>query len=81
MSGTKTGSRKAVTKILAKDPDFFKRIGKIGGQNGHTGGFAYPLLCDCNYMEDLHKKAICAGAKGGSIGRRRKVIKENQHAS
>lgn len=41
MSGTKTGGLKAAQKIKEKQgPDFFARIGAIGGRNGHTGGFA-----------------------------------------
>lgn len=74
MAGTKEGSKKAVSTIRAKHgEDFFSRIGSVGGRNGRTGGFAFPLLCDCTYMEDLHKKAICAGARGGSISRRTKL--------
>ena len=39
--------------------EFYARIGKKGGQNGHTGGFAAnPEL------------ARIAGAKGGRISRR-----------
>lgn len=40
MAGNKTGGIKARDKNLARDPDFFKKIGAIGGRNGHTGGFA-----------------------------------------
>lgn len=44
MSGTKAGGLKARDKNLANNPDFYKRIGKIGGSNGrgdnYTGGFA-----------------------------------------
>lgn len=51
---------------------FYARIGAIGGKKGKTGGFASPLLCDCDYKEELHKKASCAGARGGAISRRTK---------
>ena len=41
MSGTKAGGLKAAQRIKEKQgPDFFARIGAIGGRNGHTGGFA-----------------------------------------
>lgn len=62
MSGTKIGGRKAaMTNRLRHGKDFFQRIGKKGGQNGHTGGFAAnPEL------------AKIAGRKGGKISRRRK---------
>ena len=59
MAGTKAGALKSRATILAKDPDFYKRIGQKGGQNGHTGGFASD--------PELARRA---GAKGGRISRR-----------
>ena len=62
MAGTKLGGQKAAAKNLQREPDFYKRIGAIGGKRGTTGGFAAnPEL------------ARIAGAKGGRISRRRKV--------
>ena len=62
MAGTKIGGMKAAAKNLARDPDFYAKIGAKGGRNGRTGGFAAnPAL------------ARIAGAKGGRISRRRKV--------
>jgi general stress protein YciG len=60
MSGTKAGGIKAAkTNLQRHGADFYKRIGHIGGQNGHTGGFAAnPAL------------AKIAGAKGGRKSRR-----------
>lgn len=64
MAGTKEGGRKAAAKNLARDPFFYAKIGKKGGHNGKTGGFAAnPEL------------ARIAGAKGGRISRRPKVSK------
>ncbi len=63
MAGTKEGGKKAAAKNLARDPKFYAKIGKKGGENGHTGGFAA--------NPDL---ARIAGAKGGRISRRRKTI-------
>ncbi|MGF2565615.1 KGG domain-containing protein, partial [Ralstonia pseudosolanacearum] len=41
MSGTKAGGMKAAATNKAKyGKEFYARIGKKGGQNGHTGGFA-----------------------------------------
>jgi general stress protein YciG len=61
MAGTITGGKKAAAKNLAKDPNFYAKIGRKGGQNGRTGGFAAnPEL------------ARIAGAKGGKISRRSK---------
>ena len=39
MAGSVTGGLKARDKNLAKDPDFYKKIGQIGGRKGTTGGF------------------------------------------
>lgn len=63
MSGTKAGGMKAkATNLLLHGDDFYQRIGKKGGQNGHTGGFAYnPAL------------AIIAGRKGGRISTRKGI--------
>ena len=60
MSGTKAGGLKAaMTNKKLYGNDFYRQIGKKGGQNGHTGGFAAnPEL------------ARIAGRKGGSISRR-----------
>ena len=61
MAGTKLGGQKAAAKNLARDPEFYAKIGRKGGVNGHTGGFAAnPEL------------ARVAGAKGGRISRRTK---------
>lgn len=36
MAGTKAGGLKAKLRNLEKDPDFYRNIGRKGGQNGHT---------------------------------------------
>lgn len=62
MAGTIAGGKKAAAKNLEKDPNFYANIGRKGGKNGRTGGFAAnPEL------------ARIAGAKGGRISRRRKA--------
>ena len=41
MSGTVAGGIKAKKTITERHgSDWYKKIGKIGGRNGHTGGFA-----------------------------------------
>ena len=40
MAGTKAGGQLAAAKNLAKDPNFYAKIGAKGGRNGRTGGFA-----------------------------------------
>ncbi len=60
MAGTKAGGQKAAATNKARHgSDFYARIGRKGGQNGTTGGFAAnPEL------------AKIAGRKGGRISRR-----------
>lgn len=62
---------KARDKNLAKDPDFYRKIGAIGGRNGRTGGFAAYVSCNCTHFSGVHNKAQCAGKIGGSISRRK----------
>lgn len=59
MAGSKEGAQKARETILRKHgPDFYKNIGKVGGQKGHTGGFTDREL------------AARAGQIGGRISKR-----------
>lgn len=70
MAGTKAGGQKAAAKNLAKNPNFYRDIGRIGGSNGRSGGFAAnPEL------------ARVAGAKGGRISRRKKAIVSEELSS
>lgn len=67
MAGTVEGGRKAAAANKAKHgADFYARIGRKGGENGHTGGFAAN-----------RELARIAGAKGGRISRRRKNAEVN----
>lgn len=60
MAGTRAGGLKAaLTNKKKYGDDFYKDIGRRGGQNGHTGGFAA--------NPELAREA---GAKGGRISRR-----------
>ena len=63
MSGTKAGGQKAAATNKAKyGKEFYANIGRKGGRNGHTGGFAAnPEL------------AKIAGAKGGRKSKRGKA--------
>jgi general stress protein YciG len=61
MAGTAKGGRLAAEKNKKKHgSDFYKKIGSMGGRNSHTGGFFAN-----------RELARAAGAKGGSISRRR----------
>lgn len=60
MSGTKAGAKKAAATNKEKyGENFYREIGRKGGQNGHTGGFAYD-----------HELAVRAGTIGGKKSRR-----------
>ena len=65
MAGTKAGGQKAAATNKAQyGKDFYAEIGRKGGRNGHTGGFAAnPAL------------AKIAGAKGGRVSKRGKAKK------
>lgn len=59
MPGTKAGGQKARQKNLERDPNFYKKIGSLGGRaTGYKGFAANPEL------------AKRAGSKGGKISRR-----------
>jgi hypothetical protein len=63
MAGTAKGGRLAAQKNRQKyGPDFYARIGRMGGQKGHTGGFAAG--------EAGRKRASYWGAVGGTRSRR-----------
>ena len=60
MAGTKAGARKAAATNKARyGENFYATIGRKGGQNGTTGGFAA--------NRELARKA---GRLGGTISRR-----------
>ena len=62
--GNKIGGLKAKAKLLAKDPDYFKKLGQKGGKA--TSGYAFG-----------HGKVSPseAGKRGGAAPRRKKVAK------
>jgi general stress protein YciG len=64
MAGTQAGGKAAASTNKKKyGKDFYARIGAMGGQNGHTGGF---------YAN--RELARAAGARGGRISRRTKKV-------
>lgn len=59
MGGTRIGGKRAAkTNKALHGKDFYKRIGKLGGQNSHTGGFAA--------NRELARKAGAIGGKKSS---------------
>lgn len=72
MSGTKEGSRKAVATIYKEyGREFFREAGARGGRKSRNGGFAAYITCHCKSVKGPHHNAMCAGARGGRISRRR----------
>lgn len=59
MAENREGGLKAAAKNKQRDPDFYAKIGRKGGKNGHTGGFAAN-----------RELASIAGRIGGKISKR-----------
>jgi uncharacterized protein len=57
MAGNKAGGIKTREANLAKDPDYYRKMGAIGGKNSSTGGFAQG--------EAGRERARQAGSVGG----------------
>lgn len=75
MAGTIAGGKEAAITNKAKyGEDFYKRIGAKGGKKGTTGGFAYPIPCECSEFSEAHWKRRCAGKRGGRISKRTKKV-------
>lgn len=71
MAGTVEGGRKAREKNLAKDPNFYKRLGSMGGKAGageayRKGGEKAAGFAANPELARVH------GAKGGRVSRRGK---------
>jgi len=75
MAGTKAGGQKTRDRNLLKDPEYYSKIGKIGGSRSHTGGFASPIK-DKRGM-DGGDRASYFGRIGGLKSRKRKQDAEN----
>lgn len=71
MAGTREGGLKAAkTNKKLHGKNFYRELGRLGGRNGHTGGFAAnPEL------------ARIAGQKGGRISRRGKAKRNGKKAN
>lgn len=67
MAGTTQGGRLAAQKNKQRHgADFYARIGRLGGERGHTGGFAAGA--------EGRKRASYYGAKGGRVSKSSKQI-------
>ena len=75
MPGTKAGAAKAAATIKKKHgEDFFRNIGKAGGQAGNTGGFASKKVGRDGLTGQ--QRAARVGAIGGAISRRKPKVVE-----
>lgn len=64
MSGTKAGALKGRDMCLARDPDYYVKLGQVGGKLSKGGGFAAG--------DAGRERARVYGRIGGRISRRRK---------
>jgi hypothetical protein len=72
MAGTPEGGRTAAATNKRKyGPDFYGRIGAIGGRKGRTGGFASTEIGKDGLTG--RERARIFGAIGGKISRRGKA--------
>ena len=71
MVQTREGGRKTAQTIKEKwGSNFYREIGRKGGKNGHTGGFASDVIGRDGLTGK--ERAIIAGRKGGTISKRKK---------
>ena len=68
MAGTKAGGAKAAATNKKNDPDFYRKIGAIGGKISTTGGFA-SLKVGADGLTGLERAKV-AGTVGGRVSRR-----------
>lgn len=79
MSGTKEGGRKAAeTNKKRHGEGFYAKIGKKGGQNSHTGGFASFVVGKDGLTG--RERARLVGAIGGFKSKRRSKKGEEKNA-
>lgn len=69
MAGTVAGGRLAAQQNKKKDPDFYKRIGAMGGASSGKGGFA-AVRVGADGLTGKQRARI-AGQRGGQVSRRK----------
>lgn len=80
MSGTIEGGKKAKkTNMKLYGKDFYRNIGRKGGTNGNTGGFASNKVGKDGLTG--RERAAVAGAKGGRKSKRGPAIKLSPNTS
>lgn len=74
MAGTKAGGLKARdTNIKRHGKDFYKRMGRLGGKSGTTGGFGSDVVGKDGLTGK--QRAGVVGKLGGKISKRGKAKK------
>ena len=74
MAGTKRGGEKAALRNRERHgADFYVRIGKLGGRQSRTGGFASNKVGSDGLTG--RERAKHAGALGGARSKRGKAVK------
>lgn len=68
MAGSRSGGLKAAEANIRRDPDFYRKIGAMGGRNGHTGGFASEKVGKDGLTG--RQRASLVGKDGGRNGKR-----------
>lgn len=74
MAGTLDGGRKAAATNKQNDPEFYSRIGKLGGKKGRTGGFGSDKVGRDGLTGK--ERAQVVGAHGGRKSRRGPVTRK-----
>lgn len=73
MSGNKSGGAKTAATLKERDPDYYKRIGSIGGKaKNPKKGFGSDDRTVLDKILLKRKRAALAGKRGGAISRRGK---------
>jgi uncharacterized protein len=73
MAGTKAGGAKASQTIRERDPDYYRRIGAMGGKvKNPKKGFGSDDRTVLDKILLKRKRASLAGKRGGTISRRGK---------
>lgn len=66
--GRVEGGKKCAAKLKAKDPDYYRKLGKLGGRYGAKDGVTKGFALN-------RERARRAGRIGGSVSKRKKKEK------
>jgi len=72
MGGTKDGAQKRTAALLAKDPDYFSRIGKRGNKGGKYSSGSFVA------GSEVTRKIASLGGKSGKRGKAKRLPRTNK---